>query len=136
MANLNLHSKSIDTKIKKIKNGDRWQTTIINTTHESIRRDFSDCVFTNLVHATFTRSYMKKFPCGECGQPSTDRCHGIGEERPILLKSALERVWPDTTKPIMLKDIVIAFLEEHKHTSFTFKCHQCHKNEKSKTKTK
>jgi hypothetical protein len=131
MAQLNIHSDSIDKKIKKIKKDDRWQTTIIApSTHETVRRDFSDCVFTNLVHDTFTKSYMKKHSCSDCGQPSTDRCHGIGEERPVLLKKALARVWPDTSKPIMLKDIVIAFLEEHKHTSFTFKCRQCHKNEK------
>lgn len=131
MTQLNIHSESIDKKIKKIKKDDRWQTTVVApTTHESIRRDFSDCVFTNLVHDTFSKSYMKKHPCSDCGQHSTDRCHGIGEERPVLLKKALERVWPDTATPIMLKDIVIAFLEEHKHTGFTFKCRQCHKNEK------
>jgi len=29
-----------------------------------------------------------------------------------------------------MKEIIIAFLEEHKYTKFTFKCHSCHKNEK------
>jgi len=43
-----------------------------------------------------------------------------------MIKRALERVWSDTTKSI----IIIAFLEEHKYTKFTFKCHDCHKNEK------
>jgi len=128
---VNIHSGNIDKKIQKIRKGDRWQTVIgAGSTHESIVRDFSDCIFTNLILATFSRAYMKKYPCSDCAEPSTDRCHGIGEERPILLKKAMERVWPDTTKQIVLKEIVIAFLEEHKSTSFTFKCRQCHKNEK------
>jgi hypothetical protein len=108
---VNIHSGSIDKKIQKIKKGDRWQTVIgTDSTHETIIRDFSDCIFTNLIHDTFSRAYMKKYPCSDCGQPSTDRCHGKGEERPILLKRAMELVWPDITKPIVLKDIVVAFL--------------------------
>jgi hypothetical protein len=87
-------------------------------------------VFTNLIKNIFTSSYIKQFPCSECGNPSTERCHGIGEERPLLIKKALEKVWSDTTKPIILKQIIIAFLEEHKYTRFTFKCHSCHANEK------
>jgi hypothetical protein len=131
----NIHSGSIDKKIQKIKKGDRWQTVIgAGSTHESIIRDFSDCIFTNLVHDTFSRAYMKKYPCSDCAKPSTDRCHGIGEDRPVLLKRAMERVWSDTTTPIVLKDIVIAFLEEHKSTSFTFKCRQCHLKERQKKK--
>jgi len=128
----NKHSDYIDKRIDDIrKKKDDWLTVIgPGSTHKSIIRDFSHCIFTNLVHNTFTKSYMKKHPCSECGKPSTDRCHGIGEERPILLKRALERIWSDTTQPIILKDIIIAFLEEHKYTDFTFKCNQCHKNEK------
>lgn len=33
-----------------------------------------------------------------------------------------------TTKPIIMKEIIIAFLEEHKYTKFTFKCHKNEKN--------
>ena len=127
---VNIHSESIDKKIQKIRKGDKYEVPVGPCSHESIIRTFSDCIFTNLVHDTFSRTYMKKYPCSDCAEPSTDRCHGIGEERPILLKKAMERVWPDMTKQIVLKEIVIAFLEEHKSTSFTFKCRQCHKNEK------
>jgi hypothetical protein len=83
-------------------------------------KDFGSNVFTNLVKDTFTRSYIKKHPCSDCGKPSTDRCHGIGEERPLLIKRALEKVWSDTSNPIIMKEIIIAFLEEHKYTKFTF----------------
>ena len=27
--------------------------------------------------------------------PSKERCHGIGEERPLLIKRALEKIYPD-----------------------------------------
>ena len=87
-------------------------------------------MFTNLVRNTFTKSYISKFPCSECNSPSTERCHGIGEERPLLIKRALEKIWIDTTISISMKEIIISFLEEHKYTNFTFKCHTCHKNER------
>jgi hypothetical protein len=49
-----------------------------------------------------------------------------------LIKRALEKVWSDKTKSIIImKEIIIAFLEEHKSTKFTFKCSSCHKKEKN-----
>ena len=133
MTELNIHSEYIDKRIRKIEKGPKWNSKIIDTSHEDFIKDYASNVFTNLVRDTFTRSYIKKHLCSDCGKPSTERCHGIGEERPLLIKRALEKVLPDTTKPIMMKQIIIAFLEEHKYTSFTFKCHICHKNEKKST---
>ena len=127
---MNIHSNYIDKRIKDIEKADNWKTKIIDTSHEDFIRDCAANIFTNLIQSTFTKSYVKKFKCPDCGHRSTDRCHGIGEERPVLLRKALEKVWPDTTKPITLKQIVIAFLQEHKDTKFTFKCRDCHKNEK------
>ena len=132
MTELNIHSKYIDKRIGDIKKkGNKWNSKIIDTSHEDFIKDYASNVFTNLVRDTFTKSYIKQFTCGECNSPSTERCHGIGEERPLLIKRALEKVWSDTTKPIIMKEIIIAFLEEHKYTKFTFKCHSCHKNEKN-----
>jgi len=133
MTELNIHSEYIDKRINKIKKSNNWNSKIIDTSHEDFINDYKGNVFTNLVNKTFTKSYIKKFPCDECNRPSTDRCHGIGEERPLLIKKALEKVWSDTSKPIIMKKIIIAFLEEHKYTKFTFKCHTCHKNEKCKS---
>ena len=127
MTQLNVHSNYIDKRINDIKKGNKWNSKLIDTSHEDFIKDYASNVFTNLVKNTFTNSYIKKFPCYECNSPSTERCHGIGEERPLLIKRALERVWSDTTKPIIMKEIIIAFLEEHKYTKFTF---NCHKNEK------
>ena len=128
---LNVHSEYIDKRINDIRKSNKWNSKLIDTSHEDFIKDYASNVFTNLVRNTFTNSYLKKFPCGECKSPSTERCHGIGEERPLLIKRALERVWSDRTKPIIMKEIIIAFLEEHKYTKFTFKCYSCHKNEKN-----
>jgi hypothetical protein len=125
----NPHSLYINKRISDIRRKSRWETTIVNTTHTVFIRDFTDNVFTNLIHQTFTRTYMSRHPCADCGAPSTDRCHGIGEERPVLIARALARVWPDITVPITLKEIVIAFLEEHKTTKFALKCKACHAKE-------
>ena len=107
----------------------KFNINIHNTSHEDIIKNFSNSIFTNLIHDTFTNTYIKKHPCSDCGKESTDRCHSIGDERPILIKRALEKVYPDTTKTINLQTIVFAFLEEHKYTNFTFKCNFCHKQE-------
>ena len=131
MTELNIHSKYIDKRINNIKKTNKWNSKVINTSHEDFIKDFASNVFTNLVKNTFTKSYINKFQCSNCNNPSTERCHGIGEERPVLIKRALEKVYYDITKPIIMKEIIISFLEEHKYTKFTFKCNNCHKNEKN-----
>jgi hypothetical protein len=130
MCDLNVHSVYIDKRINDVIKSNKWNSILINTSHEDFIKDFASNVFTNLVRNTFTNTYIRRFPCAGCNGVSRERCHGIGEERPLLIKRALEKVWSDTTKPIIMKEIIIAFLEEHKHTKFTFKCHSCHKNEK------
>jgi hypothetical protein len=126
-----MHSQFIDKRISDLKKSTKWNTKII-ASHEDFIKDFGSNVFTNLIRNTFTATYLKKHPCSDCNAPSKERCHGIGEERPILLKRALEKVYPDTTKPIVLKEILIQFLEEHKSTKFTFKCSACHRKESQK----
>ena len=130
MSELNAHTKYIEKRMNYITKSKKWNSKLIDTSHEDFIKDYASNVFTNLIKDTFTKSYINKFSCSECNNPSTERCHGIGDERPILIKRALEKVWIDTTKPIIMKEIIIAFLEEHKYTKFTFKCHICHKNEK------
>ena len=130
MSELNAHTKYIEKRMNYITKSKKWNSKLIDTSHEDFIKDYASNVFTNLIKDTFTKSYINKFSCSECNNPSTERCHGIGDERPILIKRALEKVWIDTTKPIIMKEIIIAFLEEHKYTKFTFKCHTCHKNEK------
>lgn len=130
MTELNIHSNYIDKRINDIRKNKKYHSKIIDTPHDQFIKTFASNVFTNLVRDIFTSSYIKKFPCSDCNNPSTERCHGIGEERPLLIKRALEKVWNDTSVPIIMEDIIIAFLEEHKYTKFTFKCHTCHKNEK------
>jgi len=130
MSTTNIHSEYIDERIKIIrKQTHKWNSIIVNTSHEDFITDFYSNVFTNFTLSFFTKAYLKKHPCSECKEPSKERCHGIGEERPILMKRALERIWSDTSRPICMREILIAFLEEHKKTSFSFKCKECHKKE-------
>ena len=134
MSYVNPHSEFIDKRISDLKKSTKWNTKIIGTTHEEFIRDFGACVFTNFVRDTFTAAYLKKHPCSDCKSPSKERCHGIGEDRPLLIKRALEKVYPDISKIITLKEILIQFLEEHKTTKFTFKCSECHRKETSSLK--
>jgi len=132
MSYINPHSIYIDKRIADLKKSKKWNTKIVETSHEDFIRDFGSNVFTNFVRNTFTATYLRDHPCSDCDKPSKERCHGIGDERPILIKRALEKVYPDVSKTITLKEILIAFLEEHKTTKFTFKCSQCHRNERIK----
>lgn len=132
MSYINPHSIYIDKRIADLKKSKKWNTKIVETSHEDFIRDFGSNVFTNFVRNTFTATYLRDYPCLDCDKPSKERCHGIGDERPILIKRALEKVYPDVSKTITLKEILIAFLEEHKTTKFTFKCSQCHRNERIK----
>lgn len=125
----NPHSSYIDKRIHDLQKSKKWNTIIVNTTHEDFITDFASNVFTNLIKNTFTNTYLKKHPCSDCKSPSKERCHGIGEGRPLLIKRALDKVYSDISKPIKIKEILIAFLEEHKTTKFTFKCSGCHRKE-------
>ncbi len=129
MSYKNPHCDFIDKRIADLRASDKWNTKITETSHDDFIKDFGANVFTNLVRNTFTAAYLKKHPCSDCQKPSKERCHGIGEERPLLIRRALEKVYPDISKTITLKEILVQFLEEHKTTKFTFKCSECHLKE-------
>jgi hypothetical protein len=131
---MNPHSEFIDKRIVDLKKSKKWNTKITDTSHDDFIKDFGSNVFTNLIRNTFTASYLKKYPCSDCKKESNERCHGIDEERPKLIKRALEKVYPNKSDTVVLKDILVAFLEEHKYTKFTFKCTECHKKEKKLSK--
>lgn len=128
------HTAYIDTRIRNMLRKEKFKTDdcSIGGSDEWIIHWLSSNICTNYIQRLFTPTYMKKHPCA-CGNPSQERCHGIGEERPLLLKRALHRLRGNTTKSVLLRDVVIAFFEEHKTTQFTFKCKRCHKNETYKT---
>jgi hypothetical protein len=130
MAQLNIHAEYIDKRISDLKKSRKWNTLITATSHDDFIKDFGSNVFTNLVRLTFTAAYLKKHPCSDCHQSSKERCHGIGEDRPLLIRRALEKVYPVVSGTVRMKDVLVQFLEEHKYTNFTFKCSKCHKNEK------
>lgn len=126
----NPHTPYIRKRIEAVNKSNKWEGVYyVNTTHDDFISTFNSNVFTNLVQFTFAKGYVKLQSCEDCGKAAQERCHGVGDERPVLLRRALERVYPDTTQTIQLKTIVIAFLEEHIPTKFTFKCVECHKKE-------
>ena len=137
MSELNPHSAYLDERIRTFRNSKwEWEDFIIGrgTTHKAVMKLLCSHLFTDIVHNTFSAAYMRKHPCSDCSKPSQQRCHGRGESRPILLRRALKKVWPDTSKDIKISLIIFAFLEDHKYTQFTFKCIECHKNETNQQK--
>jgi hypothetical protein len=128
----NPHSAYIDQRIATLKKSAKWNIKITETSHEEFVANFAHNVFTNLIKSTFTNCYVSKHKCSDCGEScKLERCHGVGEGRPELMFRALRKVYPDTSGTVVLKEVVIAFLEEHKTTRFTFKCKACHAKETS-----
>jgi hypothetical protein len=124
------HKDYIHERIRRFKQRIAKQEDMkIQGSHDSIIKNFSSCVFTNFTRDAFSKSYVLKHSCSDCGKRAEQRCHGKGEERPVLIRRALERIYPDTTQLLSLHALKIAYLEEHVDTSFTFKCKQCHDKE-------
>ena len=135
---INPHSSKINEIISKIHASKRpqWKVKFQNNSHEEVHDMLTHGFFSNLVHSSFPRAYVKSHSCADCGKKSEQRCHGIGESRPELLKRALKVVWPDTKKPVTLREISEEFFRQHKKTGFDFKCTSCHKKEPRNAKTK
>lgn len=132
--------KYIDERIEVFfKDQSKWNTTIINTPHESFIKDFGTSVFTNAVRAFFTKKYLSTHVCSDCGSKCTERCHGpkeLNQDRLSLIRITLETVYPDISKEIKLRDILIEFFKQHKNTNMTFKCKTCHEKETSQERLK
>lgn len=121
--------KERNKKISEMKH--KWNSKFIDTSHVEFIKDFYANIFTNHIKFFFTQGYVKKQKCPDCGREAEERCHSVGNERRILMKRALEKVWPDTSIKIKLRKILVAFMDEHVGTEFTFKCARCHSKETS-----
>lgn len=124
------HAAYIDTRIRNMlrKPSSEADDCAISGSDTWILQWLSSNICTNYIQRVFTKTYMKKHPCS-CGKPSKERCHGIGEERPVLLLRALHRLRGNTKNSVYIRDLIVAFFEEHKTTQFTFKCKECHAKE-------
>jgi hypothetical protein len=127
----NQHSKYITKRIHKLRKSKKWGTKVMFKNRKEFVQDYSGSLFAKIINDNFTKAYVQSFQCPDCGDVAKERCHGVGEERPILVERALRRCKAKCNTPVVLKDIIIAFMEEHKTTQFTFKCTNCHKKETS-----
>jgi len=85
----------INEKIHDIHFNEKWNVKIApGSSHDEFVMCFCEYVFLDLMMEI-------------CGQNNTDECN-------VVLKRALAKCWTDTSKPIMMMEIVIAFLEELK----------------------
>jgi hypothetical protein len=116
----NKHADEFIKKAAKIKKDGRWSLQQVDGPTGYVKC-YSTNIYTNLIQRTFSKKYLSQHPCA-CGKPSTDRCHGIGEERPLLLQRALDKIRFPTTH----EEIIVAFLLEHVDTGFSLKCKTCH----------
>ena len=86
---MNRHTEQFDKIIKRERQRTDKGITInlCDDSNETIIKEFSSNTFTNYIYRTvIPDSYMKRYNCIECGEPAKNRCHGIGEERPLLIR--------------------------------------------------
>ena len=130
MSTSNPHSEYIEKRIatwqRRIGHKLRFKITAYCCENSSAM--LSTYLFANLVKQFFTRQYVARQICPDCGVKATQRCHGKGEERGVLLERALSKIMQNTEEGggFMFDDLVYAFFREHKNTTFTFKCAACH----------
>ena len=92
---------------------------------------FSTCLFTNETKKFFTGSYVKSHKCSDCEALAEQRCHGIGQERPKLVKEAFQNMVSKSDNGfVSMKDVLVEYFRLHKTTKFTFKCADCHRKER------
>lgn len=124
----------INKKLEELKGCDKYRTKIINTEHDDIINDFDIGVFKLETIAFFKECFNTKL-CN-CDCKVKEIFYGIGIVRADLIRKALEKVQPDITEEIILKDLLIAYFEEHKSHKVTFQCKKCYlKNKSMKDKT-
>ena len=91
---------------------------------------FSSCLFSNLIKNKIPKKFVEQFKCFDCNRIAEQRCHGIGEERPVIVKRAFlklrEKAETEGKDEISLKEWKIEFFEQHKGSGFNFKCIECH----------
>ena len=103
----------------------KWSTKIVNTPHENIILDFSLNLFTIETLSLF-KNLFDENKC-LCGKKPNTLCYGPFNSQKKIIKSILHDIYPDITKEITLKEILIAYLEYHKKCHIYFVCKSCSK---------
>lgn len=122
----------VDRRIRQrfLQRPERYRVVLGGQSPEELVSDLSGTVFSKEIQCFFTNGFVRSHACaGRCGRQATERCHGAGEERPVLLLRALRRLWPAAGGPaaLGLREVLVAFMEEHKTSAgFCFKCARCH----------
>ena len=120
----------INKKLEELKESNKYRTRIINTEHDDIINDFDVGIFKLETIAFFKECFTTKI-C-KCNCKVKEIFYGIDIARADLIRKALEKVQPDITEEIILKDLLIAYFEEHKSYKLTFQCRKCYLKEKLK----
>ena len=120
---MNTYNNLIDDKLEDIKQSDNYKTRIVNTEHEDIIKDLDLGIF-KIETMVFIKDFLNTTLC-DCGCKVTKISYDSKVTRADLIKKALEIVQPDIKVEIMLKDLLIAYFEQHKIHNISFKCDKC-----------
>ena len=127
MKDSNEYIDLINKKLEELKNIDRWRTKVINTEHNDIINDFGLGLF-KLETISFFKECFDNKKC-KCGSKVKEIFYGIDKTRGILIKDALKKSYSDITEETTLKNILVAYFEEHRECDITFQCRKCYLKE-------
>ena len=120
----------INKKLEELKENNKYRTRIVNTEHDDIINDFDVGIF-KLETIVFFKECFTTKQC-KCNCKVKEISYGIGITRADLIRRALEKAHPDITEEITLKELLVAYFEEHKSYKLIFQCRKCYLKEKSK----
>ena len=114
-----------------IKKSGKYHNRVIVDSYEQFNHTFGDTILTNVNSKIIaTQPYKNKHKCEDCGGPAQQGCHGIGEERPLLIFKVLRRRCPVLPCEIYLDDFISEYFLAHIPTRYALKCTACHEKEK------
>lgn len=112
----------IDEQLDNYRKSDIWNIKVINTPHKDIIQNLTLHIF-KIETLSFFEDYLETQKCS-CGK----KCKFISYNnttRDLIIKKILKDNYPDITKEISLKNILILFFEYHKICNVNFLCKQC-----------
>lgn len=112
----------IDEQLDNYRKTDIWNIKLINTPHKDIIENLTLHIF-KIETLSFFENYLETKKCS-CGK----KCKFISYNnitRDSIIKNILKDNYPDITKEISLKTILILFFEYHKKCNVNFLCKQC-----------
>jgi hypothetical protein len=119
----------ITARLEKSKQFNKYGLTLVDSNEVIIGSLMGE--LRNMILSFFKGGLFSSKKCEHCGSTTAsqyERAHNKGESRSDVALRALKRIRPLGEKgPVLQKDFMKAFIEEHKTVPLWILCKACHK---------